>query len=307
MSKSDIPSRRRENLRLRSRLVQAVRDFFHREGYLEVETPNRVPALAPEFHISAETSGSWFLHTSPELCMKRLLADGWERIFQICKCYRQGERGKWHLPEFTLLEWYRTGADYFDLMGEMEYFLSSVASQLGFGNKLGYGGKMIDLTPPWERLTLREAFKRYAPVPLEAALERDVFEETLVTWVEPHLGSVKPTFVHDYPLSHGALARVKRENPQVVERFELYIAGMELANAFSELTDPEEQRRRFGEEEEKRRKFGKVPYPMAEKFLQSLSQMPEAAGCALGIDRLVMLFTQAYEIDHCVTFTPEEL
>ncbi|MCX7981864.1 MAG: EF-P lysine aminoacylase EpmA [Syntrophales bacterium] len=307
MSKNDVKLKRKDILRRRGLIVQIIRDFFHREGYLEVETPNRIPAPAPEFNIEAEPSGAWFLHTSPELCMKRLLAEGWDRIFQICKCYRRGERGRLHLPEFTLLEWYRTGIDYLDLMIECEKLIGFLATRLEYGPVLSYGSQTVDLTPPWERLTLQEAFDRYAPISLDVALERDTFEEVLVDWVEPHLGVNKPTFLYDYPVSHGALARVKRGNEKVVERFELYMAGIELANAFSELTDPEEQRKRFQAEEKKRRQFGKIPYPMPEKFLHSLGHISSAAGCALGIDRLVMLFTGAPEIGLCVTFAPEEL
>jgi len=307
VSKSNLLNRKRDILVARNQIIQSLREFFRQAGYIEVETPHRIPALAPEFHLDAEPADNWFLHPSPEICMKRLVAAGWHQIYQICKCFRRGERGSLHLPEFTLLEWYRAGADYFDLMKECEHLIRFVARQMGCPDTLSYSGKAIDLSPPWERITLREAFDRYATLPLEAALEEDVFEEVLVDRVEPQLGMVKPTFLYDYPLAHGALAKRKKENPYVVERFELYMAGIELANAFSELTDPEEQRKRFTDEEERRRRAGKVPYPMPEKFLQSLAHMPETAGCAMGIDRLVMLFTDSPLIDLCVTFTPEEL
>lgn len=298
---------RREILEIRALIIRGLRHFFETNGYLEVETPNRIPAPAPECHIDAEPSASWFLHPSPELAMKRLLAEGFDRIFQVCKCYRHGERGRWHLPEFTLLEWYRRNADYRDLMQECEELITAVVDYLGRPLTLHYGGKTIDLAPGWERISLAEAFARYAPVSLESALAKDCFEEILVDHVEPHLGMVKPTFVSDYPLAHGALARVKRGGGDVVERFELYVAGMELANAFSELTDPQEQRRRFLDEEAKRRAAGKAPYPLPELFLQCLEQIGEAAGCALGVDRLVMLLTDSPDIAHCVTFTPEAL
>jgi len=239
--------------------------------------------------------------------MKRLVSAGYHRIFQICKCYRKGERGRLHLPEFTLLEWYRAHADYLSLMSESEELINSVATHLGNSSVLRYQGKEIDLTPPWERLPLKEAFTKYAPLPLEVALEEGAFEEMLTSYIEPQLGVQKPTIVYDYPLLYGALARVKKADPTLVERFELYVAGIEVANAFSELVDPIEQRKRFEEEEKKRREAGKVPYPMPEAFLQSLPLMPQTAGCALGVDRLVMLFTDAPDINHCVAFTPEEL
>jgi len=298
---------RRAILQTRARIIQGLRRFFEDHDYLEVETPNRIPAPAPEYHIDPEPSGTWFLHPSPELAMKRLLAEGFERIFQICKCYRHGERGRWHLPEFTLLEWYRLHADYRNLMEECEALLGTLMIHLQRPPVLQYGGAIIDLTPPWERITVRSAFNRYAPQSLTAALTEDRFEELLVDYIEPHLGMTKPTFLYDYPREHGALARQKEGEEGVVERFELYIAGVEMANAFSELTDAREQRHRFEEEESQRRAAGKVPYPSPEPFLQSLARLGEAAGCALGLDRLVMLLTGQDDIAHCVTFPPEHL
>ena len=158
MEDVQILTAKRENLRTRARMMQSVRDFFTDREYLEVETPNRVPAPAPEYHIDTLPSGTWFLHTSPELCMKRLLAAGISPIFQICKCYRHGERGQRHLPEFTLLEWYRAGAGYLNLMTECEELLRRVSSDLGNGSSLPYGESRIDLAPPWERLTVKDAF-----------------------------------------------------------------------------------------------------------------------------------------------------
>jgi len=288
-------------------MIQAVRQYFIERDYLEVETPCRIPAPAPECHIDAVSSGDWFLHTSPELCMKRLLAAGYPRIFQICKCFRHRERGNSHLPEFTLLEWYRTGIDYLRLMEECERLIRHIAFHLGCGDTIPRGHQVIHLTTPWERITLKEAFTRYAPHSLEVAIQKDCFEETLTIHVEPHLGRTQPTFLYNYPLSMGALARPHREDPTVAERFELYIAGMELANAFSELTDTEEQRRRFLAEEEERRRLDKPPYPSPEPFLADLAYMPAAAGIALGLDRLAMIFSGVSRIDDVVAFTPEEL
>jgi len=160
---------------------------------------------------------------------------------------------------------------------------------------------------PWQKLTLAEAFARHASMELHEALATDCFEEILTSEVEPHLGTEKPTFLTEYPSSQAALARTKPGEPEVAERFELYIDGLELANAFSELTDPEEQRHRFEEDENLRRKAGKKAYPLPEKFLDELASMPEAAGIALGLDRLVMLLTGATEIDQVVAFSPDEL
>jgi len=300
-------AKKRDALRVRARMTRAIRQYFTDRDYLEVETPNRIPAPAPECHIDAIPSEGWFLHTSPELCMKRLLAAGYPRIYQICKCYRGGERGHLHLPEFTLLEWYRAGIDYRELMTDCEELIRFVASSLGKGLVLLYGSDTICLDTPWERISIKDAFLRYAPCSLEAAMAQDRFEETLVRHVEPRLGRTKPTFLYNYPLSMGALARQNREDPTVAERFELYMAGLELANAFSELTDEPEQRRRFTEEEAIRRCAGKTPYPSPEPFLQALGRMPESAGIALGLDRLAMILTGATHIDETVAFAPEEL
>jgi lysyl-tRNA synthetase class 2 len=295
-------ARKRHNLTERARIVQTIRAFFIDRGFLEVETPHRIPGNAPEGYIDAVASGDWFLQTSPELCMKRLLAAGYERLFQICRCWRQGERGRRHLPEYTMLEWYRTGVDYTALMTECEDLLAALVPT----GKLTCGGVTIDLAPPWERLTVAEAFARHGSLSLEAALTTGRFDELIAFEVEPQLGLTKPTFLTEYPASLAALARKKPGNPLVAERFELYIAGMELANAFSELTDPLEQRERFAQEEAQRRAAGKVPYPVPEKFLRELTTMPAAAGIALGVDRLVMLLTGAETIDEVVAFTPEE-
>lgn len=287
--------------------MAAVRGFFIGRDYLEVETPNRIPAPAPEVHIDSFASGTWFLHPSPEVCMKRLLVAGYERLFQICKCYREGERGARHLPEFTLLEWYRAAADYTDLMADCEDLISYTVHHLGSEMRIVYQGQLIDLASPWERITVDEAFRRYATMPVQEVLAAGRFDEVLVEAVEPHLGFGRPTFLFDYPLSMASLARKKKDNPLVAERFELYICGIELANGFSELTDAEEQRRRFEEASQEKSSLGKVASPLPEPFLQELPRMPEAAGIALGLDRLVMVLTDSAVIDQVVAFTPEML
>ncbi|MGQ9492760.1 MAG: EF-P lysine aminoacylase EpmA [Anaerolineae bacterium] len=292
---------------MRAAVLQAIREFFIHHGYLEVETPQRIPAPAPESHIDAIPADGWFLQTSPELCMKRLLAAGYPRIFQICHCWREGERGSYHIPEFTLLEWYCVGCDYQGLMSECEALIQSVSDKVGLGDRLVYQGKEIALTSPWPRISVEEAFSRYAPLSMAQALESDLFDEIMVRDIEPHLGIVQPAFLYDYPAIRGALARLRADKPSLAERFELYIAGLELANGFSELTDATEQRARFLREEAYRRSLGKRPYPMPEKFLAELEEMPASAGIALGIDRLVLLFADVASIDEVVAFTPEEL
>jgi lysyl-tRNA synthetase class 2 len=294
-------------LQLRAVLIQALRTFFIDRGYLEVETPIRIPAPAPEAHIVPLTSEGWFLQTSPELCMKRLLAAGIPKIFQLCKCFRKGERGDRHLSEFTMLEWYGAGSDYRDLMTDCEALLRYLAAAMGKEGVLEWQGRRIDLGPEWERITVAEAFRRYAPCTVEEALAQDRFDELLVEYVEPHLGMTTPTFLCDYPAALGALARLSPTDSTVAERFELYVAGLELANGFSELVDPVEQRDRFVAEQESIRGQGRDPGPMPEPFLEALEAIPPAAGIALGVDRLVMLFAGVGNIDRVVAFTPEGL
>jgi lysyl-tRNA synthetase class 2 len=296
-----------ENLRLRAAIIQTIRKFFIDTDYLEVETPVRIPAPAPEAHIDAVETGEWFLQTSPELHMKRLLAAGVPRIFQICKCFRHGERGRLHLPEMTMLEWYRTDSNYEDIMDECEALIAAVARKICSEAILTYQSREIELTPPWPRISVSAAFKKFGAISVEKALEQDRFDDIMVTEIEPSLGQIQPVFLYDYPASRGALARLKPEDSRYAERFELYIGGLEICNAFSELADPVEQRARFEREQDHRRQSGKAVYPTPDKFLRALEDLPEAAGNALGIDRLLMLFADAKQIDEVVAFTPEEL
>ncbi len=307
MDGSWLLAKKQSALRLRAKILQELRNFFMARGYLETETPCLIPAPAPEFHIDTMICHGWFLHPSPELCMKRLLAAGYDNIFQICRCFRQNERGSHHLPEFTMLEWYRRDADYRDLMEECEDMILHLAAALGHGGAVSYQGQVIRLQKPWERITVKAAFEKYAALSVEEALRGDCFDEVLTAQVEPNLGKGQPTFLYDYPLDLGSLARAKKEDASVVERFELYMAGMELANAFTELTDADAQRRRFVNEEDKRRRAGKPPYPVPEPFLESLRDLEESAGIALGLDRLVMIFADALHIDDVVAFPPETL
>jgi lysyl-tRNA synthetase class 2 len=313
-SKNNFPSleqqrltRRKQYLHLRARMVQAVRQFFIEKNYLEVETPVLIPALAPEIHIDAIQGGDMYLQPSPELCMKRLLSAGYPQIFQISKCFRGQERGDRHLPEFTLLEWYRIGIDYKALMEESEALILSVSRNMGMGDKITYQGALLDLKGPWERISVREAFNVYAASSMETALETGCFDEVMVNEIEPHLGVTKPVFLYDYPASLAALARLRRDNREIAERFEIYAAGLELANGFSELADAREQRARFERDCQQRRLSGKPVYQIPKKFLESLDYMPQAAGIALGIDRLAMILTDRTKIDDVVAFTPEEV
>jgi lysyl-tRNA synthetase class 2 len=300
-------ARRKKALQQRAHILRAIREFFAARDFLEVETPHRIPAPAPESHIEAIPSGSWFLHTSPELCMKRMLSAGYEKVFQICRCWREKERGSQHIPEFTLLEWYHSSVDYRTLMEECEVMIQTVSNAIGLGGKVFFRNGVINLNGPWERISVRKAFHEYAETSVEEGLRQGRFDDILVRNIEPRLGLRKPTFIYDYPVQRAALARLNPRDETIAERVELYIGGLELANGFSELVDPDEQRRRFEKENEIRRQMGKPIYPMPETFLEELKEMPSSAGMALGIDRLVMFFLDAPSIDEVVAFTPEEL
>lgn len=307
MHHSFLPAARQHSLRSRALILSAVRSFFSQQGFLEVDTPYRIPAPIPECHIDLTPSGAWFLHPSPEICMKRMLSAGFEKIYQICHCWRDAERGRLHLPEFTMIEWYRSHADYTALMDDCKGLIMAASAKLGTPGKLVRKGKRIDLEGPWEKLTVREAFTRYGGMEAEEALDRDLFDEIMVRDIEPMLGRERPSFLVEYPAERGSLARLKPGDPSVAERFELYIGGLELANAFSELCDPEEQRERFSKERKLRADLGKPEHPLPEKFLRDLAGMPPSAGIALGLDRMVMLLLDAASIDEVVAFTPESL
>jgi lysyl-tRNA synthetase class 2 len=193
------------------------------------------------------------------------------------------------------------------LMEECATLIQTVASKVGTGEKIIFRNQAIDLTSPWERIPVKEVFHEYAKTAVEEALKNGLFDEIMVRDIEPRLGIRKPTFIYDYPAQRGALARLRPKDKAVAERFELYVGGLELANGFSELVDPEEQRSRFEKENKSRRGMGKLVYGMPEKFLEELKEMPPSAGIALGIDRLVMILLDAPSIDEVVAFTPEEL
>lgn len=325
-------------LRKRTLLSAVVRETLTDLGYDEVETPIlvRSPGLEPaiqafrtEFlpEMGSVARRPLWLHTSPEYAMKRLLADGWERIFQLTKVFRNGEVSPTHNPEFTMLEFYRTRVDYHVLMDDVERLVVSCARSVGHETHISWQGRSIDLRGPFERLTVRDAFLRETGIDIRQHRETksladaaraarfhvpdapaswdDVFFAVFLTAVEPKLGLGRPTFLVEYPAHMAALARLKPEDPTVAERFELYAGGLELANGFSELTDAAEQRARFVAEQEERRRAGKEVYPLDEKFLDGVGRMPPAAGVAIGFDRLAMLLTDAASITDVLLFPAE--
>ncbi len=295
-------------LEKRGQIFREVRSFFYGQGFLEVETPLLLPANAPEEHIDPLFAGGMQLQTSPELCMKRLLCRGHRKIFQISRCWRADERGSRHLPEFTMLEWYRADSDYNQLMHDCINLLCHVASTCIAGSVYRSGNMEIDPLAQWENITVHDAFTRFAGVDPLTSAENGTFDEVLVTTVEPALARFTvPVILHDYPASMAALSRLKTDDCRFAERFELYLGGLELANGFSELNDPVEQLKRFQEANRLRQTAGRSNLPIPSPFLSELPQMPPSAGIALGMDRLVMLATGAPSIDHVVAFTPEML
>lgn len=279
-----------DNLELRAKVLRRIRAFFDAHDFIEVETPVRIAAPAPEPHIDCPRvavgiNDSDFLRASPELQMKKLLARGMDRIWQMGPCFREGEKGSRHNPEFTMLEWYRTNADYRDIMHDMEELVSDVLNAFSQSASL--------CSHSFIRLTVREAYIKYAGWDPFENWDQDRFDFDMATKIEPNLPR-DPIFLTDYPPQAASLSKLRGE---VAERWELYINGMELANAFTELTDAEEQRRRFEEAREERRQLGEADYPLDEEFLRLLQFMPPAGGVALGVDRLVMLAAGAKSID----------
>lgn len=325
----------------RARILASMRAFFVQESFLEVETPIlvRLPGMEPyldtfrtRFEPERGEGRDMYLITSPEYAMKELLVGGFEKIFQITRSFRNKETGgALHNPEFTILEWYRTHADYTDIMRDTEAMIRRVGREATGCEEMTRDGSRIDLSAPFERLRVREAFERYAGVGTEIfedaealiaeairrgyavkpELERaydDAFFLIFLNEIESRLGRERPTILYEYPVSMAALARACPHDSRYAERFELYIGGIEIANAFSELTDPVEQRRRLEEERALRALLGKLVYDIDERFLRALELgMPPSGGIALGVDRLVMLLLGKNDIADVMLFPFRDL
>lgn len=326
-------ARRRDRLVRRARLKAAIRAHFDARDFLEVETGIVQASPGNETHLHAfeahwlapgDVPQQAYLHTSPEFAMKKLLAAGERRIYQFTPVFRAREASRLHAPEFTMLEWYRSGEDYTALMADCTDLLR-LAAEIGGQDRFQYRGRTCNPRIEPERLSVSEAFERHAGINLNAHLSdrdgfaeaargiglriapddgwSDVFSRVISERVEPHLGLGRATLLDRYPVSEAALARPCPDAPRFSERFELYACGVELANAFGELTDPAEQRRRFeADMAEKERLYGER-YPLDEDFLDALADMPPASGIALGFDRLAMLATGADDVAE-VIFTP---
>jgi len=329
---------RRPRLLARNRIKAALRGFFAARDFVEVETAALQVSPGNEAHLHAFATQGWtlggprqalYLHTSPEFACKKLLAAGEQRLVTFAPVYRNGERTALHHPEFTLIEWYRAGEPYEALMADCAALLALAASEAG-ATRFRFRGREADPFAEPERLAVAQAFRRFAGIDLLATLEpggatdraalaagvracgmrcaaddtwSDLFARVMTERVEPRLGLGCATILHDYPIAEAALARPSAADPRVAERFELYACGVELANAFGELTDAAEQRRRFAAEmDEKERVYGER-YPVDEDFLEALEGMPEASGIALGFDRLAMLCVGAERVED-VIWTP---
>jgi elongation factor P--(R)-beta-lysine ligase len=301
------------SLLARARALRVIRSFFDGLGFVEVETPVRVPSPGLDAHVDAIRAGDEWLITSPELHMKRLLVGGLPRIYQVAHATRAGEHGHLHEQEFTMLEWYRAFSGMDAMVADTESLVAEVARALGAGALVtAPDGRRIDVTPPFPRLTVRDAFREHAGVADAAALARDDedrYFQVFVDRVEPGLAALSHAVVLcEFPATQAALARPCAADPEVAERFELYVGGVELCNGFGELTDPAEQRRRFVAEQERRRRTGAPLHPIDERFLAALEEgLPPSGGNALGLDRLVALCVGESEIGRVMAFPRERL
>jgi elongation factor P--(R)-beta-lysine ligase len=328
---------RRPFLAARGRITAAARDFFRSRGFTEVESAVLQASPGNEAHLHAfatdlrapdGTSARLYLHTSPEFACKKLLAAGERMIFDFARVFRNRERGALHHPEFTLLEWYRVEESYETLMQDCAALLAAAAHAAGT-RRLAFRDRIATPFVEPERMTVAQAFARFAKVDLLATVSADgtdrdalataaahagirvavddtwadVFSRVLVERVEPNMGIGRPTILYEYPVAEAALARPTKHDLRVAERFELYACGVELANGFGELTDAAEQRRRFEAEMTEKERLHGERYPLDEDFLTALAVMPPASGVALGFDRLVMLLTGAQRIEQ-VLWTP---
>jgi lysyl-tRNA synthetase class 2 len=271
-------------------MVQRIRRFFRGRGYVEVETPLRVASPGIDPYIDALPAGEGcYLATSPELEMKKLMTSGLERIFQVTRAFRADESGDLHNPEFSILEWYCAGKDYFDFMDLTEELVRECGETLG---EAGVPTPVSAWPRPFARIAVDDAFQSHAGWKPSRSFSPDPFFMDLVDKVEPGLSGEGAAFLFDYPEQVGSLARRRPDNPRLCERFELYLDGTEICNGFTELTDAAEQRLRFARDNKERERLGKMPYPVDRRFLEALeSGLPPCAGNALGVDRLLLALT----------------
>jgi len=331
-----------DNLKKREKILTLIRKFFHSENFMEVDTPilQISPGIDTHIHVFKTTMKDplteeyhdFYLNTSPEFAMKKLLAtktDEMSKIFQITKAFRNENISKRHLPEFTILEWYRTKSSYIDLMNDCENLIKGIATKLNIFD-VQFENYKCNLNCEWEKISIDEAFKKYAGFDISDAIDnpenpstdaiksfakklninvsqsdtwQDIYYKIMLEKIEPNLGINVPTFLYDYPISEAALSKQSEKHPGFSERFELYIANIEIANAFTELTDPTEQLKRFKTELANKQKLYGYTVPIDFDFIEALKDMPDSAGIALGVDRLIMLFCNAKCIED-ISFVP---
>ncbi len=280
-------------LKSRAKIISAVRSFFESENFIEVETPLKTNAPLPEQNIDAVKCGDFFLATSPEPYMKRLVAGGFDKIFQITKCFREGEKGKKHNVEFTMLEWYRKNADYFNLIDDAKELLNYVCDKI----------KADRIFSNWEIVSLDDIWKNITGRKLDNVPDAFDFDRTMVEKIEPQLIKKHPIVITDFPAAFSPMCKPKNDNPYRAERLEIYFKNIELGNGCTEQIDKKIQIKRLGDEQNERKKMGKDVYPWPAEFVDSLDYMPPAAGMAIGIDRLVMILCGIKNIEDVITFT----
>lgn len=295
---------RRPRLELRAKALSATRAFFEEAGFLEINTPVRIPTPALEDYIEAVESGSQWLRTSPEFHLKRVLAAGYDKIYQIGPCFRKDECGKRHRLEFTMLEWYRANGIWLDVLEDTQKLLAFVAEKCLGKTVCSFRGRTLELAQPWEQITVEEAFSKFAGVNLDECIANGEFEQVLVDKVEQHLGiNGRPTALTEYPLACSGLSRQIPNRPNRVERWEVYVAGLELGNACSELAEPVEQTRRFRECALLRQREQRPVYKLDQPFLDAMRVgFPPAAGVAIGMDRFFMLLSNTDDINEVTAF-----
>jgi lysyl-tRNA synthetase class 2 len=303
--------RRAENLRRRAATLGALRAFFDERGFVEVETPQLVRTPGTELHLEAFRVGGGdedrFLITSPELHMKRLLAGGLTRIYQLTRVFRRDEAGHLHEPEFTMLEWYRGFAGSEEIIRDTEALVASVAREVVSEPSVHVGGTLVDVTEPWTRVRVDQALMEHAGLGLDDVLpDEERFFRAWVDAVEPKLGTRRATVVTHWPRSMASLARILPDEPDFADRFEAYVGGVELCNGFGELVDPREQRRRMTQEAVTRASRKMTAYPIDERFIGALEEgLPRSGGNALGVDRLVMMLCGEERVADVTAFSWE--
>lgn len=330
----------KEQFLIREKVIDGIRDFFKSNNFNEVETPMMVkyPGTEPFLEVF-ETELKWadgkrqqsFMSTSPEFAMKKLLVAGFENIFQVCKSFRNGEGiSSRHNPEFTILEWYRSNASYEDIMQDCQDLLLSLSQKVNGSNVLEYQGKKYDLSKEWIKISVAQAFEKWVGVDIDGLLDRDtlikrakeegyqvdddttweeVYNQLFLNLIESQLSNYDvPVILYDYPASQAAYSKKKESDPRFAQRFEFYLGGYELGNAFSEENDPKVQEEKFREDLQLRKDLGKTDYGMDEDYLDALREgLPPSGGIAVGVDRLVMLLANTKSIQETMFFPAQEV